>query len=260
MVREINPNVKSQVTVFVIMALILIMLVSLMVFLKGQKDDDMFGRSSLLQKLGFKTDVDAVKNGISVCGLSSARNAVKKIGLQGGYYKAPKLNMDLGWAFIPFYYYRGDFLMPSKQDIEGQLGLFVDETIHNCIDDVNVNNYKLEYRNPKTKVTILPGKVKFVMDIPMTISRGDEVVALELKDYPVVVNSSLYEIYEIADYITKSHKEDDSMMCINCITDMARQRNVYVDFIDYQDLTTLVQISENRTYVEPYLFEFMNRY
>ena len=42
---------------------------------------------------------------------------------------------------------------------------------------------------------------------------------------------------------------------------MAETRNLYVDMLDFdEETTTLVVISENYTYSEPYVFEFLNRY
>ena len=65
---------------------------------------------------------------------------------------------------------------------------------------------------------------------------------------------------EIATFITDSHKDDPDLICINCIADMAEERDMYVDLLDFADDSTLVVISENRTSTDPYIFEFLNRY
>jgi len=74
------------------------------------------------------------------------------------------------------------------------------------------------------------------------------------------MNSSLNEIIEVADFITESHTSNPDLMCINCITELAKERKLYVDFIAFEEDTTLVMILENRTMEQPYVFEFLNKY
>ena len=51
------------------------------------------------------------------------------------------------------------------------------------------------------------------------------------------------------------------MICASCVSDMAEERNLYVDMLSFDTSdTTLVVISENMTSTEPYVFEFLNKY
>jgi hypothetical protein len=180
--------------------------------------------------------------------------------LQGGYYNKPDKYEDMGWVFIPYYYYDDKILMPNKTKIEEELGNFVDDKLFDCVSEIYPKEYKMDFVKSSTKATIDSGRVSFVISMPISMVKGDKTVVLDLKDQALVLNSSLFEAFEIADYITKSHKSDNSSkMCINCITEMAKTSKMYVDFIEYKD-NTLVQLSENHTYKEPYLFQFLNKY
>ncbi len=253
---------RAQITILIIIALFIIcaMVFFVVVKAKGQ-ESDVFKNNNILKKMGFKSELDAVKSSISECIEQRTRSSLRTIGIQGGLYNKPAKYSDLGWAFIPYYYNQGEILIPTKNKIQEELALYVDDRLTGCFDSLKFKNYQLSYNKPRTQTWIAPGRVKFMIDLPITLSKGTESSVLQLKDFPVEYNSTLNEIYEISEYITNSHKDENStMMCINCITEMAKQRNVYVDFIDYEDSSTLVMISENWTYKEPYLFEFLNKY
>ena len=239
----------AQATAFIIIAIFIVGLVVVFIFMQARPDISVF-----------RSEIDNVKSSISQCGEDNTRAAVKRIGIQGGYFSKPSSYDDLGWAFIPYYYNKGDILIPNKTEIENQIGLYVDNSLGNCLSNIYSKEYKLDFSNSDTKASISPGKIKFSIDLPIAIKKGEEVTTYNLKDDEIVYNSSLYEIYEVADYITKSHVENSTQMCVNCIVEMAKERDLYVDFIDYKDSTTLVMLSENHTYKEPYLFEFLNKY
>ena len=64
----------------------------------------------------------------------------------------------------------------------------------------------------------------------------------------------------IAEYITQSHKDDPDYICMNCLAQLSKQKNLFVDFIAFEEDTTLVMIIENTTQSEPYVFQFLNKY
>ena len=150
--------------------------------------------------------------------------------------------------------------MPTKLTIQKELSSYVDENIESCLNDINFQNFQLRYSQPKTKATIKPSSLTFNTNLPVIIEHEGNTINFDLNQHPVTLNSSLSEILEITDFITESHKQDPNMICINCVAELAKERNLYVDFIAFQEDTTLVMILENRTMEEPYLFEFLNKY
>lgn len=254
MKRGDKKNVSGQTTVFIIVGVIIFILIVLFMYFRSL-DPNKNPISNL-----FKSEIQQIQSGMEQCSREVSRDAVKRIGIQGGYYNKPDYSDDLGWAFIPYYYYNGNYLMPNISVVESELGSYVSDRIGPCLQSVTSFGYEITYPQPITKTSLSKGKVKFVIDLPITIKKGDSAVIQELKNNEVIFNSSIYEIFEVADYITKTHRENESMFCVNCVVEMAKERQLYVDFIDYKDTTTLVMLSENHTYQEPYLFEFLNKY
>jgi len=250
---------RAQLTVFVVVAVLLIAGVSVFYLFSCNKSDPLC-RPRIDPIIN--PDLNKVMNAISYCMKTDSQEALKTIGIQGGYYQEPKLSDNLGWAFIPYYYYEGQILMPAKEEIENQLSMYVDDKFPKCLDDYGIKNPNVQYSSSKTITTIRKGEVIFKIDMPVAVTRDTKTTTIEVKDHPMIYNSSLFDIIEVADYITKSHKENDSMVCINCLVQMAKERTLYVDILNYPrgKTTALVMISENYTSPQPYLFEFLNKY
>lgn len=253
MKRGINRNRKSQITIFIIIAVVIVCIIAFVFFISGKE-----GFSGFFPK----SDVNVIKDSITECMNSNARQALKVIGLQGGYYNKPDDYYMLDWAFIPYYYKQGGFLMPTKEKIQTEIANYFDDKFIECVDEIDKKDLAVEYQKSKTSVQITKSRVAFNVDMPVTIKKGETTTIYELKQKPLIINSSLNEIYEVAQYITESHKENAQMICINCVLNMAKMRNLYVDMLafPYDKSTTLVMISENKTYIEPYVFEFLNKY
>lgn len=252
-------KMKAQVSVFVVIAVIVVAGAGIAYYAynssAGSLDKEYFSQP------GIKSDMNILKNSLINCLEINSADALELIGIQGGYYEEPEKYFDLGWAIIPYYYDRGSYSMPSLSEVENEIGKAVDDNLNLCLDSIELDNYELSYGKPTTEVTINKDNVEFSIDHPITIKREDKRIILELEDFPVIVDSSIKEMYEIADYVTESHKEDSEMICISCVVDMAEERNLYVDMVDFADETsTLVIVSTQENQTSPYVYEFLNKY
>ncbi|MEK6859501.1 MAG: hypothetical protein AABX54_01670 [Nanoarchaeota archaeon] len=250
---------RAQVTIFIILAIVIAVGIGGYFYLKNSKGD--CGLNPLCQ-IGIKSEIDIIKNSFYQCEKEVGKNAIKTIGIQGGFYKKPQYFHDIDWAFIPYYYYDGAYFMPQKNIVEGELSSYMNENLKTCIGSLEFKNYQFQFTDAKTLSFVTPGKVSFTVELPISVKKGEQTTIIDLKDNPVVFNSSLYEALEVADYVTRTHKDNNTMVCINCVVSMAKDRNLYVDMMQYPGLksTTLVMVSENHTSSEPYIFEFLNKY
>jgi len=247
----LSKSKRSQVTVFVVIGILLVgSVVGFMIFKNSGND----------LGLGNRVGLDDIESSILDCGEEVSRNALETIAIQGGYYNEPAEYFDLEWAFFPYYYSEGKYLIPSLKDIENELEDYVNDNMDFCLEVLDFENHELNYANPKTIVSIKDSGVEFKIDLDVEIVKGDETTSFELKDYPIVHDSKLKDIYYIADYYTDSHQQDPALYCISCIAELAQERDLYVDIIDFSESDELIVISDNRTNVEPYSFAFLNKY
>ena len=258
--KKTIPSPKTaQTTIFIILAILIVTIIVIFIFVRSLSQKENLGRE-YFESQGLQPSINNIQNFIVDCLEITSKDALVRIGIQGGYNNKPDFYFDMQWAFIPYYYYQGSFLMPTKLTIQKELSSYVDENIESCLNDINFQNFQLRYSQPKTKATIKPSSLTFNTNLPVIIEHEGNTINFDLNQHPVTLNSSLSEILEITDFITESHKQDPNMICINCVAELAKERNLYVDFIAFQEDTTLVMILENRTMEEPYLFEFLNKY
>ena len=249
----------GQVTVFVIIAIILVAVagVALFVTKEGNRPND----SRFFSSANSKPELSNVRSAILDCRDNSILESLNTIGIQGGYAsKKPEKNLDIGWAFIPYYYYEGKYILPDRTFIEGELGKDIDTRFSGCIDKLRFNGFNVSHENSRTKALIKRKELSVSIDMPLTIKQDASAITLEMKDAPTVINSSLFEILEVAEYMTMTHKNDSEFICVTCVSDMAQERNLYVNTFSLVDNSVLVVISENYTSEKPYSFEFLNKY
>ncbi len=252
-----NSN-NAQVTVFIIIAIILVVGGGTGYYLVKSSGDKTSKEFFLREDI--KPTMDNIKNSIIICSENSAEGSLEKIGIQGGFSKKPEKAYDLGWAFIPYYYERGSFLMPEKVTVERELGREYENQFLTCFKGINATGFVVKPGSSKTKASISKGNVLFNMDMPVTISKDENSMKIQMKDAPISQASKLYEILEIGRYITDSHKNDSEMICITCVADMAEERDLYVYSFDAMDNSVLMLVMDNSTSAQPYYFEWLNKY
>ncbi len=250
---------KAQITIFIILGIVIIISIAGVIYLGKTKID-----SDLSKKYFSQTDVKSqlnlVHESIINCIDTTTQNALVLIGLQGGYYKSPQGSFHIGQISIPYYYKDNLLQMPKRSTITTELEDYTNQNFKYCLEKIKINDFTLDYKNPKTTTTIEKSKVSFKIDLPITIEKQSNKIKFETNEHPIEQESKLYEIIEIADYITTSHNENPDMICINCVAQMAQEREVYVDMFKFDETTTQILISENKTSEEPYVFEFLNKY
>ncbi|MBT4165495.1 hypothetical protein HOE04_00465 [archaeon] len=259
--RETKLNSKkAQITVFIIIALIIVAVAIATIYFTKIRSQDTITDEYFLQE-SIKPKLDNMQSAILNCLDQTSLDALTVIGIQGGYYNEPSKSFDLGWAFMPYYYNQGTFAKPTTSEIETELGDYINDNLKFCLEEIDQTDFTLTQKTSKTEASIKPGEVEFEINSPITIEKESHTLQFQTKKHPTTKQSLLYEILEVADYITESHRDDPEMICISCVADMAEERELYVDMLDFDDeTTTLIVISENKTQEEAYVFEFLNKY
>ncbi|MDP2926238.1 MAG: hypothetical protein Q8N99_07715 [Nanoarchaeota archaeon] len=248
---------RGQVSVFIIIAIIIVAAGGSIAYILNNRDNDF--SKNFFSSQGTKTGFDSLKASIINCMDKISYESLDTISLQGGYYEKPEKNLDLGFLFIPYYYYEGKYLMPEKTKVENEISKYINDNFPLCIKNID-SDFNIEIGNMNTKTAIKKGEVGFILNAPVTITKDNNVVKLELKDAPLNKKSYIYESMELARYITDSHKQDPKLLCISCVAQLAEERNLYVNAFDLNDSSVLYIISENITSAETHYFEFVNKY
>ncbi len=253
----IQKSKRSQTTIFIIIAIVIITgIAGTTYFINENKktaSKEFFSSSEVQPSL------KNIQTQILDCSEETSKKALEKIGIQGGYFNKPKYYFDMKNNFIPYYYYEGQILNPSKLTIEKELESYVNKNLDKCLE-TNYQNFEISFRKPKTKTTIKEKEVNFLINLPVKIEKDDYDITFELKEHPTIINSELNGILELSSFITETHKENPAMYCVSCVGKLAEEDNLYVDILKFRNNEMLVIISENHTSSDPYSFEFLNKY
>jgi len=247
---------RSQITIFIIIAIILFTALGFFMFTKSAVKQN---KEYFIQQ-GLQPSIDNIQDFSLDCLKETTTDALTTVGLQGGYYKSAPAQFELEEIFIPYYYDRGKILAPTKSEIENQISLFIDDKLPTCLDQIQFNDFSLSYTLPQTKTTIDKKQIIATTQLDLTIQHDNKKTVFALGKHPRAEKIYLGEMLTIAEYITQSHKDDPDYICMNCLAQLSKQKNLFVDFIAFEEDTTLVMIIENTTQSEPYVFQFLNKY
>ena len=247
-------KVNAQVTIFVIVSILVVSGIGVSVYSYNKKlNSDFFNSPEI------KPELDNVQGIVVSCSQEVSKEALELIGFQGGYYERPENYFQYEEIFVPYYYDKGDFNIPLKKDIENELSKYIEDNLLKCVENI-ASSFDVYFGEVNADVKIKDKEVIFNINFPVKIEKEDKSIVFELKRHPISINSKLNGIYEIADFIIKEHK-DDIFICMTCISDMAQEKEVYVEMFSFDDNSTLFVIFDNRTESSDiYSYEFLTRY
>lgn len=238
---------RSQVSLFILLSLVILIAASLIVYLRGLED------GGTIEQLEVPAEIAPVKSYMDECVKKSATEAAYIIGSQGGYKTLPEKSLGLIFSKAPFYYFEGSNLMPSKKDIENEFASSVNERLNACINlsVFESQGYKISAGNAKTEVKIREDKVTARVNLPLAIQLGE--TAYEIKDFFYEVPVRLGHIYDIAGQLADKIAEEPYYIDLTFLL----EQDLDVSSIHYDECNDLYVILDNYSKTsDNYLFLF----
>ena len=241
-------NKKSQLTVFVIVAVIIAGLILTAMFYRPKEDI-----KPNLNK------IDPISAFVTDCIKQTGEDAVYYIGYTGGYFNSPNLSTDDN---IAYYFDGNNDLMPSKETMENQLSLYMDNMMFFCTKNfIDFPDYNITQGDIKTKTTIKNNSVSFSVNYPLTISKLNNNYRLDKFDdaeIPVRLGVVYTTLREMMDEQMFNKKE----ICLTCMLKLALANKLTVDMNDREDKVVLFTITDPSSNIKSkeYKFNFANKY
>ena len=198
-------NKRAQLTIFIIIAIVLIGLVA-----------GYFIYRSILTTEKVPRSIEPAYNSFLSCLEDDTRVGIGLLGLQAGYIEMPKF--ESGSTYMPFssqldflgnpvpywYYVSGNNIqkeqVPTLSSMESELASFVQEKIKICKfnDSFYDRGFEISFdvKNPKAIAKIQDNKVE--LDLNMKISFVNDKDSAIITSHKVVVNSKLGKMYKSA--------------------------------------------------------------
>jgi hypothetical protein len=240
---------RAQVTVFIIIAILIIAIIVLFFIF----------REKLLPEEKVDIQVQPIHSYVENCIKEIAEDAIYTIGRKGGYFLSPELSTESG---VTYYFDKGKSYMPSKEIIENEISLYVDEMLFFCTKNfVDFPDFNVKQRRIKTKATITDDNVILNIEYPLSISKGETTHSFKrFEDIEISVRLGI--IYNTMDEIMREQMTHKENICLSCIVDLALKNDLYVEMQDYDDETVIFTFRDENIKLneEDYRFTFANRY
>jgi len=236
---------KAQVTMFIIAGVILLIIASLFFYIKSNvappfKEGKV---KAIVEQL--PTEFQPIGSFIDFCLIETSKNAIKKLGEQGGYiypedygititssHNSDGIYLAKNFKIAYWYYMKSpndckencEFIerIPSLKEMEEQLSRYIEENINLCLNNFTIfkqQGYNFEQQEPiKIESFINKNDVSFLLKTEIRIKRGDNSVDLQKRYITLPVN--LMKMYNLAKDITEKEAESSylELHTLNLIT------------------------------------------
>lgn len=233
---------KGQLTLFVIIALILIIAIIITFYIKPLKENP--------NKIA---EIRPIESFVQGCIEKTAKNALYLIGQQGGYIEPTQLSTDYN---VAYFFYDDRNTMPTKEQIENEISKYINSELPFCTNNfIELPDFDVEDDVVKTKTTILENKIRLDIKYPLTIKRGD--VGYHLEYFNAEINSNLNTIHGAIEQIIIEQVKNPDRVCFSCLTNIGAENDLTIDLVDQQENTIVFTIFDDSLIIDNSSYEFM---
>ena len=194
---------KAQVTVFIILGVILLLIAGLVIYVTTQQII-----KPIEEKIIIPEGTQPIYDMISECVYQTAKDGIIKIGMQGGYLNLPREIINTPASHIsldpystlktPFWHYQNQDRTPTIEFMQQEINTQITQNLQNCLNFETLSpEYTITQKaNPTAQTTIAKDKVIITLNWPIEIKKTDKTI--QLNKIITNIDVKLKEIHEIA--------------------------------------------------------------
>lgn len=252
---------KAQVTVFVIIGLILVALISLSFAFK-ESILEQAGKFEITKGLTMSAEARKVQSDMQGCVKDVTELGLIVMGLQGGYTAMnPRIQYTTETQtflnYVPYegtayLYFKGQNLVPAKETMEKQLASFI--TIYMTACESKYKDLEVTYGKASSVVGIQKEKITLNINTDVKVKKGTaesgfKKITLEL---PVRLGTIQNVANQIVD---KQIKVSEDELCVSCIARIAAENDMTVDINKLGD-NVFYSLNDEKSKVVGYEYTF----
>lgn len=226
---------KSQMSLFVVMALILVIaMVFILIVVKDTDDvvDSQISKNSDLPFLNAKSYVES-------CVEKTGEDAIEFISFNGGYYtlKSQLEYVDYSVLKVPVYYNKEYMnLLPSKDNILKEIEDYYSEKLESCIDDINISqDISIDMKSYNVNINIIEENQDLVIDLesPIKIVYQDKISTYD--DITIFIDTNLFTVHDLINSFLKKQDENRDFVLNSYLVELADDNNIDVEMMERDD-------------------------
>ncbi len=218
-----KSNKKAQVTVFIIVGLIIVILAAFSYYYSENFIESLRERG-IFETIALPLEVKGVEGLVDSCIDEIARSALDIIGQQGGYILLPEpefvtpanpfsnaleifpgSNINVAYWFYQTSNGLLDSLIPPKQRMEQEIESYINANLANCVDFSNLD-FNIISGEVKSEVKILNEDVRINVEYPLDIELEER--NFRLREFNQDIDVPLGNLYETALEVIEKENED----------------------------------------------------
>jgi len=226
---------KAQVTIFVIIGLILVALISIsLVFKENILEQD--GKFEITKGLTMTAEARKVQSDMQGCVKDVTELGLIVMGLQGGYTEInPRIQYTtetqtylnhVPYEGTAYLYFKGQNLVPTKDVMGKQLANFITTYMSFC--EKEYTGLEVNYGKPTSTVGIKEEEITLTINTDVKIKKGT--TESGFKKLTLNIPVRLGKIQNVANQIVdKQIKVSEEEICVSCIARIAEENDMTVD-------------------------------
>jgi len=240
---------KGQISVFIIIAVLILGVIGGYFILKDRGLD--------LGKEIIDPEVQPIYSFVENCIYETGENAVERIGETGGYFASVDDSLENG---IAYYLYEGENYMPSKEEVEEELSIYINEMLFFCISGFNdFPDFEVEEGEIETLTKIEDESVVFDVEYKLNVTKGERTYSF--KNFEVKISVRLGVVYNVIENIMVEQMTHSDSICLGCVADLGLENNLNIDILDIEEGTIFSVVDESsKINNENFIFSFANKY
>ncbi len=247
-------NNLGQVTIFIILAVLIVASVALFFTLRGTLQEDQEAVSS---------EVAPIQNYVQECLEDVSLEVISVVAARGGYYSLVEGKYYENWGFS--YYKIGDKnYVPSKKFIENEIAENVKRNLINCTGNFSeFLEYEVKSKKISSSVTIEQDEIFIDVKYPLLIKRGESIS--EIEDFEFRKVTPFGRLYEASkEYVESELSLSTSAICISCLGNVSEEYLIepvsYNLGEDYFAFIFMDKEDYKNNYEEGIKYVFVNKY
>jgi len=206
---------RGQITIFIIIGIVILLLIAILFYFQRQ-GAEVRPKTPLEQKLG------PVESYIQSCIDTLGTDAVLKMGQLGGYAYPPR-ELDVypaahvvedrfGLIKVPLWYYDDKSYMPSIDEMQYQISLYLNNTIRDCLADFEPlkTEYDIKEKgDPKFTVTIAEEDIAIETDYPLDVFPKTTEETYKVQKFSTFIPVRLKRVYSLARAIFETENREN---------------------------------------------------
>ena len=242
--KKLKVKNKGQITIFVIIAIVIIVIIGILLFVSNKN-------------LNPTNTNDASYNFVQGCLEQTGERALDYIGKTGGYYNIPEKSTEYANSY---YFYDNKNIMPTKENIENETNLFVEDFGVDCAS--NNPQYGIINRgNVTAKTKIYDDKIEIQVKYPITVEKSSKKINYE--NFNVEIPGRVGILYKASSEYIQGQVNNPEGICINCINDIANKYDIKFITYNYDNETIIFNLYDNNTKINNqsfYVYSFAVKY